>query len=262
LNFINSIRSELIKLKYLPIFWLVAFVCVIIWAIMITMHILDVNGAVTLSGSPWEKMMSALGGIVSVFLASPFVILLIGAALYIEHQAKGWKHLYALPKKRFSIILSKLAAILIFALVGFLIIIPGLLICGYIINTIFPEYEFNLYAPPVWDMTRSLGQIFVSILGIIGIQFFLSVRFKGFLIPASIGVIAFIVGLILATTNKSLALFLPYSYPMVARDRGMFKVDKVGIEEWGIFTNVEWFSIGVFLFFVVSTLILESRKNV
>jgi len=259
---LQAIRSEFIKLRYLPLYWLIGFICFCIWAILITAHIADVNGAVTLSGSPWDKTMYACNGMLAVFMGSPFIILFIGAALYIEHQSQGWKQLYALPKTRISLLLSKLAAILISILLSFMLIIPGFLLSGYLLNGIFPEYEFTYYTPPFLEITTTIFKIFIALLGIIGIQFFMSTRFKGFLIPASVGVISFIVGLILATTNKSMALYFPYSYPMIARDRGMFRTDKIGIVDHGFLTNVEIYSIIVFLVFVALTLLTERKRNI
>jgi len=262
MNIIQSIHSELIKLKYAPIYWLIGFICFCCLAIIFTAHIVDINNAVSLGANPWHKMMHVYTGIMAIFISSPFIILLIGAALYIENQSRGWKQVYTIPKSRRYLLLSKLTAILLTILSGMLVLIPLLVVMGYIIGMMFPEYEFSYYAPPFLELLKSILLIFISLLGIIGIQFFLCLKFKGFLVPASFGILAFICGLILSTTNKSIVLLFPYGYPMIARDQGMFKVDKVGIEDLGPFTNVELYSIITFLIFILFSLIMETRKNI
>ncbi len=259
---IRSIQAELIKLKYLPILWLCATVVFAILLVVFTSHYIDVNSVATLGRSPWLKIKTASAAIFSVFMIIPFVVLFISAAVYIEHQAKGWKQQYTVSTSRAAVFFSKLLSLLLVILITLFILIIGLIACAYLLNFLLPELEFNYYKIPIFIFFKTLAHTFLATLGVIGIQYFLSLRFKGFLIPAGFGIVAFIIGIILGSVNNPLAVYYPYSYPIIAQDYGMFIRDKIGVVEYGWINNVEMYSILIFLVFILFACILETRKNV
>ena len=258
---IRAIQAEFIKLKYLPLFWLVGFVSFAILAILFSSHFADVNRTVLLGKSPWSRMTNACVAIYACFMASPFVILFISAAVHVEHQAHGWKQLFSLPQKRESLILAKVSSILLILLGCFLLLIPGLVACGYLLDSFFPELEFKYWTPPIFGMFQSFLLVFIELLGIIGIQLFLSIQFKGFLIPSSFGIIAFVMGIILGSLNNPMAHYFPYSYPIVARDRNLFMTDKIGIVDYGFLNSIELYSMLVFVVFVAASLFWSKRLS-
>ena len=262
MSFLKSIQAELIKLKFPPILWLMGFSLCSVLGIVFISHILDINNIVALGKNPWSKVWKAGVGIFSIFIANPFVIMLISAAVFIEHQSNTWKYLYTTPKNRSHLFYAKLAAIILFIIGTISILSLGLLLCGYLLNFIFPEIEFSYYTPPILQLIGQFIHTVLSLLGVIGIHYFLSHRFKGFLVPASFGVIAFIVGIIIGALNKPIALYYPYAYPIVGQEHNMFRTNNVGIVDYGWVNNVEFFSILYFVFFIVLANVLEVRKQV
>lgn len=261
MTILRYIGAEFIKLRYLPIVWLSGVVVFAVLLIVFSAHFIDVN-SISFDVDPWRRTLVACRGIFSVFMAIPFVVLLISAALYVEHQSNAWKYQYTVPTNRMIIVLSKLITILLWVITTIFLLTLGLILVGYVLDAFLPEYEFAYYRIPYLIFVERLSHNFVSLLGVIGIQYFLSFRFKGFLIPASIGIVAFLSGLILGSTNNAAALYYPYSYPIIVDDMGMFKLDKVGIVEYGMLNNVEVYSIIVFLIFVGITCVLEQRRNI
>lgn len=261
MTFVKYINAEFIKLKYLPSIWLSGVVVMAVLVIIFAAHMIDVN-AIDLNVDPWRKTLVACKGIFSTFMAIPFVVLFVSAALYIEHQSNAWKYQYTIPTSRVFVVLAKIAAILIWIIVTIIVLTIGLILVGHLLNYFLPEYEFSYYKIPYFHFLESISHSFIALLGVIGVQYFLSFRFTGFLIPASIGIVAFICGLILGSINNKLALYFPYSYPVIVKDHGMFITDKIGIKEIGWLNNVELFSIGVFLFFVAITCFLERYRNI
>lgn len=261
MTFLRYISAEFIKLRYLPIMWLSAVVVFAVMLIVFSAHFIDVN-SIRFDVDPWRRTLVACRGIFSVFMAIPFIVLLVSAALYVEHQSNAWKYQYTVPIDRMVIVISKLVTILLWVIATIFLLTLGLIMVGYILDAFLPEYEFAYYKIPYWIFVERLSHNFISLLGVIGIQYFLSYRFRGFLLPASIGIVAFLCGLILGTTNNTAALFYPYSYPIIVDDMGMFKLDKVGIVEYGVLNNVELYSIIVFLLFVVMTGVIEQRRNI
>ena len=262
MSFLKSIQAELIKLKFPPILWLMAFSTCSVLALVFIAHILDVNNIAVLGKNPWLKVWTAGVSIFSVFIANPFAIMLISAAVFIEHQSNTWKYLYTTPKNRSHIFYAKLSAIVLFIIGTISILSIGLLLCGYLLNFIYPEIEFGYYTPPTFKLITKFTHTIISLLGVIGIHYFLSHRFKGFLVPASFGVIAFIIGIIIGALNKPIALFYPYAYPIVGQEHNMFRTDNVGIVGYGWINNVEIFSVIWFLVFIVLANFLEVRKQV
>jgi len=138
----------------------------------------------------------------------------------------------------------------------------GVILIGYILNLIYPETEFSYFSLPLAKLILSFVYIFISCLGIIGIQFFLSLKFKSFLVSASFGILAFVVGLILSTSNNVIARFFPYCYPIMCRDANVFDSSQLDIREFGFLNEIEIYSIIVFVIFILLSLFLERKKNI
>ena len=259
---IRSISAEFTKLKYAPIFSLIAFSLVLVCVIIFFASYMGVNDSVRLGRSPWPRNLNASLAIYSVFVLIPFIVMFVSTGVFVENQTRGWKFIYATPNVRTSIFLSKLISFLIGIFMLGVILMILTLATVYLVDLILPEYEFRYYSPDIKSMFTGYVHAFISILGVIGIQFFLSLRVQGFLIPMSFGVLMFIAGLIISTTDKPLALYSPYSYPGIVKDHNMFTIGKIGVTHDYWLSNVEMYSIAIFVLFVGVALILELRKNV
>jgi len=262
LKIAKAIHSELIKLKYPPILWLVVFVVAITLVIVFTAYYIDIHKSVRLGVNPWIRVNTAGQTIFAMFVGTPFVILLISAILFIEHQNLGFKQLYALPKRREILLLYKLLAIFLCLLTTIALLIFGLIIIGYSLNVIYPETEFTFYKMPLLALLKSFGSYIISALGIIGIQYFLSVRFKGFLAPASFGILAYVVGFIITSIDNVIALYFPYCYTMIAKENDLFKLSSFDVKQYGILNEIELYSIIVFLTFILLTLYTERKRSI
>lgn len=259
---IKLLGAEFLKLKYLPVFWLFILIPFSVLGIVVLAHVLDGANIARLGNNPWRKLFFSGNAILSVFLIIPFSFLFISAAVYLEHQTNAWKYLYTVPTQRSTIYLTKLVSFLTIIIANILVIFIGLILSGYLLNIFFPEMEFSYYPVPVLTELKSSFHIFLSALGIIGFHYSLSHMFKGFLIPASIGVVGFILGFILGTLNKSVALLVPYCYPMIYKDHSMFKIDDINIVDYGPINSVEFYSVLWFVVCIAIGLMLERRKHV
>ena len=262
MTIIKSIHSELIKLKYPPILWLIGFILFVCLVIVFSAHYIDIHKTAMLGRNPWSKIDMAQQAIFSIFIGIPFIVLFLSAAVHIEHQNHGFKQLYTLAQNREVLIIYKLAAFfLVLAAATFLLIFGNVLI-GYLINMIYPETEFSYFEFSLFSMLKSYSYIIISFLGVIGIQFFLSLRFKGFLVPASIGVLAYVFGLIVSSTNNVLSLYFPYCYPIISRERGIMDTSELNIDQSMVLNEVEIYSVGIFFVFIILSLLTERRKNI
>ena len=262
MTFLRSISAELSKLRYAPIAWLCIFVLVMVTGIVFAASYIDQGNIVQLGKNPWSRHMTAGLGIYGVFMLIPFTVMLVSTAVFIENHSRGWKFAYSTPRSRSHVFYAKLVSIFaLLLLITFFIFCLNIL-CAYLLDFMLPEIEFRYHEMSFFKVLIEYVHVIISLLGIIGIQYFLSLRFKGFLIPMSFGVLAFIVGIIVGSMNKPMALYYPYSYPNIVRDYHMFTIDKIGIEQYGWLNSVELYSIIVFVFFIACANVLELRKDV
>lgn len=258
----KSISAELLKLKSTYVLWLALLVVSFISFVVFIGHYLDVNSMARIGENPWDRIGNAGHAILSIFMLNLFSVLIISASAFVENKSSGWKLLYTYPRYRSTIFYSKLLVILIVVLLTICAVAFGLIITGYGLDLLRPEYEFRYYPIGLLEFTNGLIHSFLALLGVIGIQYFLSLQFKNFLIPTGIGVIGFIMGLILGTLNTPKSLYCPYSYPLIVKDFNMFTIDKVGVVQYGWLNNVEIYSLICFVVFVVIAHILEIKKNI
>ncbi len=262
MNGLRWIQAEFIKLKYPPILWLCASVLFAVLGIIFAAHIIDINTTAALGINPWKRIAMAGRGIFVIFMLIPFISLLVSAAVYIEQQSNAWKYQYTIPRRRSVPFYSKLIALQLCILLTMFILSIDLLISGYVLAFFLPELEFNYFSPPLLDFLKTLWHAYLAAMGILGIQYFLSYRFKGFLIPATLGIIGFVISFIMSTMNTPLAIYFPYCYPAIVQDYDMFLTDKAGMVDYGWINNVEIYSLCCFAFFVLLGHLIEVRKNV
>jgi hypothetical protein len=85
---------------------------------------------------------------------------------------------------------------------------------GNLLGILKPTLKFNEYHIEGF-LTQIYIKLFLSALGILSIQFLLSLLFRDFLKPMGIGFVATIAGVILAGTEWQYAYLFPYSHAML-----------------------------------------------
>lgn len=262
MSFIRSISAELMKLRYAPILWLCFFVLFMVSGLVFTASYLDQANIVQLGMNPWVRHMGGGLGMFAVTILLPFTVMMVSTSVFLENHSLGWKFAYSTPRSRSHIFYAKLMAIIIVILSVTIILFAINILCAYLLDFLLPEIEFRYFEMNLGSIAVDYVHVLISVLGVLGIQYFLSLRFKGFLIPMSFGILAFIVGIVIGSMNKPLALYYPYSYPNIVRDHHMFSINEIGITQHGWFNNVELLSILVFVIFIAAANILELRKDV
>jgi len=259
---VHHLSAEVKKLKSTPVVYLVGACCVFVIAIIMVAHTLDIINAVRINVNPWKRCFGAGMGIYSFFVMVPFVVLLITAVTFVEQRANAWKLLYTMPVARGNVYFSKLIIIILIVFITSVLLIFGVVGAGYMLDQIFPELEFTYYQAPILNAFEDIIHLLIASLGVIGLQYFMSLWFKNFLVPMSIGIVGYILAFILTTTNTKFVLYLPYTYSMTVKDHGMFKSDHTK-EIWnGWLTNVELYSVLCFVLFVGLGYFYERWRNV
>jgi hypothetical protein len=214
-GFILSFRSEFYKTRKTMGFWsavlLPLLLCFLIFLGVLNKSEQFLHQAGMFVWLAFSFIMLAIMG----SLLLPMLIVFIGYSVNsIEHKADTWKSLFSLPISKFSVYTAKYlyALFLIFlCLALFVLFTVGF---GNLLGILKPELKFGEYNI-LGFLSKIYFKLFLSSLGILSIQFLLSLLFRDFLKPMGIGFICTITGVILAGHGWEYAYLFPYSHPML-----------------------------------------------
>jgi len=215
-EFILSFRSEFYKTRKTAGFWS-AVILPLLLCLLIFFGFYSKSAQ--MSAEPgimlWIQFSGAILGVMGSLLL-PMLIVFIGYSVNsIEHKADTWKSLFSLPISKFSIYAAKFLYALFLVFLCLALFVVFTLSFGNLLGTIKPELKFGDYNM-AGILTQLYFKLFLSALGILGIQFLLSLLFRDFLKPMGIGFIATITGVILVANHWKYAYLFPYSHPMLA----------------------------------------------
>ncbi|MFD0795180.1 ABC transporter permease [Mucilaginibacter litoreus] len=169
----------------------------------------------------WAQFSMISLGSMGTLLLPIYTIFVAYSVNNVEHKSDTWKTLFSLPISRWAVYGAKYfyAFFLLFICMAlFTLLNIGF---GNLLSFVKPELKFNEF-----HMELQLMQVFykllLSALGILSIQFLLSLLWPDFLKPMGLGFVATVVGAILASNQWEYSYLFPYSHPMGAM-RSMIK---------------------------------------
>jgi hypothetical protein len=207
----------------------------------------------------WGRFSGAALNVMGMLILPFYVMFMAFSVNNIEHKNDTWKTLFAQPLNKFSIYAAKFlyaAMLLLICLVLFAVLTYA---SGYLLQVLVPKYTFTAYDPIV-ILTKFYSKLFLASLGILAIQFVLSLIWSDFLKPMGIGFIGTIAGIITANVGWDYAYLIPYSDPTLA-----LRVTNVATskspEDFPIFTQEIWVSLAVAgAMFIIGYFILLKRN--
>lgn len=215
--FIRSFRSEFYKTRKTAGFWSAVILPLLICGLIFIGFF--VNSDKIANGHVPAVMlwMEFAGGILGVMgsLLLPILIVFIGYSVNsIEHKADTWKTLFSLPISKLSVYSAKYLYAFSLVLLCLTLFVLFSLGFGNLLGTLKPALKFH-DASISKMLTEIYFKLFLSSLGILSIQFLLSLLFRDFLKPMGIGFVATIIGVIVATKGWDYAYLFPYAHPML-----------------------------------------------
>ncbi len=215
-GFLRSLRSEFYKSRHTLGFW---SAILLPFAIIFLESIGFFIKSDKLAAAPPKELWGQFAGIPMAVMGSfllPMYAVFVGYSVNnIEHRSDTWKTLFTLPIPKWSIYSAKYvyAVILVFvALVLFAMFTLGF---GHLLHLIKPQLRFDGYSQEIARMLADVYfKLFLASMGILSIQFLLSLLWKDFLKPMGLGFIGVIVGSILVRWEYS--YYFPYSQPLRA----------------------------------------------
>ncbi len=221
--FYRNLLAERYKLKRTPILWLCLLGGVLVTAFMSLIYLLRIPNVAEMT-DPWQEFFGLGLNFVSILLMIPFVVLVTNSLVNVEHKSNAWKQLYCLPQSRGQVYFSKLLVVLVLVAITYLIYVLSSLFAGWLLGILVPEYGFQNANPDMMAVWSNVFKSYISIMGIIGIQYWMSYRFKNYLAPLGIGMLGFILSLMIAS-KPSIAQYVPYCYAMFTSPESLNNFD-------------------------------------
>lgn len=215
-GFILSFRSEFYKTRKTMGFWSSVLLPFLLCLFVFIGFFVKSDGLTSNSGMElWLKFSAPILGVMGLLLMPMLIIFIAYSVNSLEHKADTWKTIFSLPLSKWSVYAAKYfyALFLVFlCLALFVLFTIGF---GNFLGIVKPSLRFSEYSVAS-ILTQIYFKFFLAALGILSIQFLLSLLFSDFLKPMGIGFVCTIAGGILAGNNWEYAYLFPYSHPMMA----------------------------------------------
>jgi hypothetical protein len=226
-GFILSLQSEFYKSRKTLGFW-----SAIILPVLISLLVLLVmyNNAAKMAPLPgmmlWRAYSGAIINIMGILL--PFFVIFIAYSITsVEHKADTWKTLFSLPISKWSVYAAKYFYTVLLIFLCLLLFLLFTIWTGNLLGMLKPELRFADFHMG-WALTQVFFKLFLASLGILSIQFLLSLVWADFLKPMGIGFVCTISGMFMVGLNWEYAYLVPYSHPMQAMTSMMPRVKGKG----------------------------------
>jgi lantibiotic transport system permease protein len=265
-GFILSFRSEFYKTRKTLAFWsailLPLLICMLIFVGFF-------NHSDNLAKLPAAMLWFEFAAPVLVVMGSLLLPMLIVFEAYsvnnIEHKAETWKTLFSLPLSKWSVYSAKYFYALFLVILCLALFVLFTLGFGNLLGILKPSLRFSEY-----HIESTLAQVYLKLLlsslGILSIQFLLSLLFRDFLKPMGIGFVATVSGIIMANLDWKYAYLFPYSHPMLTirsikqgNSEGLHGIPQIHVD---LLTKDIWVSLAVAVGVFVIGYFIVLKKSV
>lgn len=208
----------------------------------------------------WFQLTRNTTGIMGMLILPFYVIFMTYSVNNIEHKNDTWKTIFTLPLNKFSIYTAKFLYSVFLVLICLFLFCTLTYLSGFLLQSIEPKFKFDQYSP-VEMLSKTYFKLFLSVLGIISIQFIISLVWSDFLKPMGLGFIGVITGMIVVIAGWKYAKFFPYGQPMLALNTGK-KSKELMNADFSLFTTEIVCSIVTSIVLFVVGYYIISRKTI
>jgi len=244
----QTIIAEKSKSRKTFAFWMILIGAILVPVICLLVEFFRWRYFVPQEGeNAWNKFvilnMSFSAGLLFPFL----VILMVALNVNLEYKADSWKKMYVVPVRKETIFWGKLLYLAWQLLLCTVILFSVIILTGLLLGWLRPELGFLDQPLDVLWLLKLLLSFFVSFLGILAIQLFLSLVFSNIIVPITAGIMCVIVTLVIVNGWKY-AMFEPYAFPILLA----YNIDsRIEIPLWLGFRMTQVLSV---VYFVVASL--------
>lgn len=260
-SFFISLQSEFYKSRKTLAFWAAIILPLSICsAIAIGYYITDeVLKSKPTSMGLWLQYVGIALNVMGMLIMPFYVIFMAFSINNIEHRNDTWKTLFTQPLNKLAIYSAKYVYGVIVIFLCLFLFAGFTYVFGHLLELVRPAYKFSGY-DPLLLLVKVYFKLFLSTLGILSIQFLLSLIWSDFLKPMGIGFVATILGFIMAGIGWKYAYINPYSHPALALRLTNSK--KGGIADFPILTHDIWVGIIVAVAMFIIGYFIVSKKTI
>ena len=163
--------------------------------------------------NPWINYSANNVTLWSLLFLPLYIAIITFYINYNDHKSSGWKHLFALPVPKQSIYISKIAMSMILSIVTMFFLFVLNYFSAKLLALLRPDIPFNKYS---FDSVIVITYVKITLacMGVVSIQFFVSLIFQNFLFPLGFGVLATFAAVFLVNWEK--IIYYPYAYSFIA----------------------------------------------
>lgn len=221
-------QNEILKLKRTFAFRLTIIGASFIPFIYFVFHVLKYKSLIPDTDiNPWNKFMSDQIMSAGSILIPLYIVLLTSLIIQIEHKSNAVKYIFSEPVPKWTIYFTKLFIVVLSVIFTYVLFVLMMLFSGLLVGILRTELNFLAYSPQLLNPLKILFRSFLASLGIISLQFWLSFRFRNFIVSLGIGIVLVISGLIVFQAEE--AKYFPYAYNRLSLFFYRVKEMKLGI---------------------------------
>ena len=245
-------RAECFKMKYNKGILLIFLFPIVITAITASYIIYKSKDILEpILYDPWIGILGRYLFSIYAFLFPLIIAISCYSLCETEYKNKSLKQLFTFPALKSEIFIAKIT--LLTSLIFFTVLIAYaiFLLSGYLVNYIFPVYNFLDYN--IMQVAAVyFSKIFITALSIAAIQYFLGLAFENFVIP--IGFASFFTIMSLIANKWEYIGYLPY-YSFYYAFNSYMTSNEI------LITIIELINIGyIFIFISLSYLVFVTKK--
>ncbi|THU40891.1 hypothetical protein FAM09_01895 [Niastella caeni] len=214
-SFLLNTKAEFLKSKRTMAFWLTVVGAAFVPGINFISLVARPDRFVRVyKDNPWQQIINENWQVATVFILPMYVILVISLVVQIEYRNNTWKQVYTLPRTLADIFFSRFVVIHSLILFCLILFNASIVIASCAANLVHKQYTFFDHAVPWKRMFLISVKIYFSVLAITSIQYWLSLRFRNFIVPVGIGLALLITGLTIHSWEH--LYYYPYMYPAIS----------------------------------------------
>src|SRR6476661_6915100 len=213
--FVLSLRSEFYKSRNTLAFWSAIILPIAIVGLVFFGFYTNSDKMQNMAPMfQWFRYFGAILGVMGILLLPMFVIFISYSVNNMEHRSEMWKSLFSLPLGKWSIYSSKYFFTVILNALCISMFFGLIIGSGQLLSLLKPVFRFDEFQIAKFAFDFHL-KMFLATLGILSIQFLLSLVWADFLKPMGIGFIGTICGIIAGNTGWKYAYMIPYAHPFL-----------------------------------------------
>ncbi len=212
----RALGSEIVKLRRTLALWMTLLAPLLVVLFQFLNFLERGRFVVRPDSDAWSLFVSGGVSIWGLFML-PLLIALETALLgAVEHNQRAWKHLFALPAPRWTVILAKQIVALLAVLTGSAVLVAGLGLAGAALGSIRPELGLSAAAagPALAHAARAAGLAFLASWLVVAIQSWVAMRWPSTALALGVGVAGTFFALFAAGSAK--LRFYPWALPLYA----------------------------------------------